>query len=145
VIPDERMAEIRAAAGIDHDHGTFTQFLALALREILTERDELASERARYRIAWRGARTRARSSACGADIYAKRARELQDALIGTMTGDFFDLLAALTAESCETDAYGNCATHGVLVLEPGGQCPHVIVRTFLALVWPSGQPSGSAT
>jgi len=38
------------------------------------------AERNRYRIAWRHARTRARSAGFGADLYAKRARELQAAV-----------------------------------------------------------------
>jgi hypothetical protein len=43
-----------------------------------------------------------------------------------------ELLAAIVAPACETDRYGNCATHGVLVLEEGSQCPHVLGRAFLS-------------
>lgn len=42
------------------------------------------------------------------------------------------LIAALVDPECQTDIHGNCATHGVLVTEPGAQCPHVLARAFLA-------------
>lgn len=63
-----------------------------------------------------------------------------------------ELLAAIVAPDCDTDRYGNCATHGVLVLDAGSQCPHVLARAFLssARLWldPAPQqpaPDGGAT
>jgi len=43
-----------------------------------------------------------------------------------------ELLTAVVDPECNSDSYGNCATHGVLVLEAGAQCPHALARAFLA-------------
>lgn len=52
-----------------------------------------------------------------------------------------ELLVAVIAPACNRDNYGNCITHGGLVLISGGQCPHFLGRAFLA---GSGlQPAGT--
>jgi hypothetical protein len=58
--------------------------LDIVARVMEPELDRLASERSRFRIAWLHARTRARSTACGADMYARRRAELQRALADTV-------------------------------------------------------------
>lgn len=142
--PPAAAEEIRGWLNRNPDAEQF-EFPAAWLHELLAERDQLASDRHRFRIAWRRARTRAITAGGAADRYAKRAHGLQVAAQDAIGGQFLDLIAELTAPACETDNYGNCATHGVLVLEKGGQCPHVIARALLELIqWPTAQPDGSS-
>lgn len=62
----------------------------------LTELERLRGERDRYRIAWRGARTRARSTGDAADRYASRVNTLQSAV-----QDGFGALLAVQMERDE--------------------------------------------
>lgn len=79
---------------------------ARTLRAALAEHDAVVAENARMR------------------------EELAADALWAETAD--DLLAATVSETCDLDKYGNCATHGVLILGPGGECPHVQARAFLS-------------
>ncbi|MEU7228953.1 hypothetical protein [Streptomyces chrestomyceticus] len=72
----------------EHDHPKWEDLYCLNLTSYMGERMApvlrrllgAESEAERYRIAWRGARTRAQSAGGAADRYAARARELQSAV-----------------------------------------------------------------
>jgi hypothetical protein len=127
--PQTAADEIRGWLARNPDAEDF-KFPRAWLAELLAERDQLA--------------TQVVSVGGAADRYAKHAHDLQTAVYDAIGGQFLDLIAALAAPACETDDYGNCATHGVLALEPGAQCPHVVARALLELIqWPAVQPDGS--
>jgi len=72
----------------------------------------LTSERNRFRTAWKLARTRARSARCGADMYAARSQELQEALRETLINILVSQfkraeLAASNARLCDTLNFAN--------------------------------------
>jgi len=103
-LTEQQLDDIETRAAYLHEYATLTDVPLQADADQLTGEDvpallaevrRLRSERRRYRIAWRMARTRALSTGGAADRYAARAREGQTALA--------DIVGALLGVQMERD------------------------------------------